>query len=73
MTMPSPAPVSPSSEADALNDVNFPALIEALNRTQLRLRLAFSNTGSAPTPGQRSARGAYTSLLSRAIRRRLNW
>jgi len=61
--MPSPAPASPNGELDALNDVIFPALEEALRRRQYRLQLASQNTGSpAATPKQQRAQAAHEKL-----------
>jgi serine/threonine-protein kinase 24/25/MST4 len=62
-SMPSPAPASPNGELDALNDVIFPALEEALRRRQYRLQLASQNTGSpAATPKQQRAQAAHEKL-----------
>jgi serine/threonine-protein kinase 24/25/MST4 len=55
--MPSPAPASPTGELDALNDVIFPALEEALKRRQYRLQQAFRHTGT--TPKQQRAQAAH--------------
>jgi serine/threonine-protein kinase 24/25/MST4 len=55
--MPSPAPTSPNGELDALNDVIFPALEEALKRRQYRLQQAFRQTGT--TPKQQRAQAAH--------------
>lgn len=59
-TMPSPAPASPTGELDALNDVIFPALEEALKRRQFRLQQAFRGTGT--TPKQQRAQAAHEKL-----------
>ncbi|TVY82560.1 Serine/threonine-protein kinase svkA [Lachnellula suecica] len=59
-TMPSPAPASPTGELDALNDVIFPALEEALKRRQVRLQQAFGRTGT--TPKQQRAQAAHEKL-----------
>jgi serine/threonine-protein kinase 24/25/MST4 len=62
-SMPSPAPASPSGELDALNDVIFPALEEALKRRQIRLQMTFSKDGNAvPTPAQQRAQAAHEKL-----------
>jgi serine/threonine-protein kinase 24/25/MST4 len=62
-SMPSPAPASPSGELDALNDVIFPALEEALKRRQFRLQVAFSKDGNtAQTPAQQRAQAAHEKL-----------
>ena len=58
--MPSPAPASPNGELDALNDVIFPALEEALKRRQYRLQQAFRSTGT--TPKQQRAQAAHDKL-----------
>ncbi len=59
-TMPSPAPASPTGELDALNDVLFPALEEALKRREYRLRQAFR--GSGTTPKQQRAQAAHEKI-----------
>ncbi|UNI17002.1 Non-specific serine/threonine protein kinase [Purpureocillium takamizusanense] len=41
-SFPSPAPTNPNGELDALNDVIFPALEEALKRRQARLQQAYA-------------------------------
>jgi serine/threonine-protein kinase 24/25/MST4 len=60
MSMPSPAPASPTGELDALNDVIFPALEEALKRRQYHLQHAFRGTGT--TPKQQRAQAAHEKL-----------
>ncbi|KAF6841009.1 ste ste20 ysk protein kinase [Colletotrichum musicola] len=52
-SFPSPAPSNPNGELDALNDVIFPALEEALKRRQIRLQQAFR-----PQPGSSSPAAA---------------
>lgn len=59
-TMPSPAPASPTGELDALNDVIFPALEEALKRRQVRLQQVFGRTGT--TPKQQRTQAAHEKL-----------
>ncbi|KAG4426681.1 hypothetical protein IFR04_000112 [Cadophora malorum] len=59
-SMPSPAPTSPTGELDALNDVIFPALEEALKRRQYHLQQMFRNTGT--TPKQQRAQAAHEKL-----------
>ncbi|CZR50830.1 related to severin kinase [Phialocephala subalpina] len=59
-SMPSPTPASPTGELDALNDVIFPALEEALKRRQYRLQQAFRGTGT--TPKQQRAQAAHEKL-----------
>jgi serine/threonine-protein kinase 24/25/MST4 len=56
-SMPSPAPASSTGELDALNDVLFPALEEALKRRQYRLQQAYRTTGI--TPSQQRAQAAH--------------
>jgi len=55
--MPSPTAASPNGELDALNDVIFPALEEALKRRQYRLQQAFRESGA--TPKQQRAQAAH--------------
>jgi serine/threonine-protein kinase 24/25/MST4 len=59
-SMPTPAPASPNGELDALNDVIFPALEEALKRRQYRLQQAFRATGT--TPKQQRAEAVHEKL-----------
>jgi serine/threonine-protein kinase 24/25/MST4 len=59
-SMPALAPASPNGELDALNDVIFPALEEALKRRQYRLQQAFRVTGT--TPKQQRAEAAHEKL-----------
>jgi len=59
--MPSPAPESPTGEIEALNDVIFPALEEALKRRQYRLQQAFRASGGT-TPKQQRAQAAHEKL-----------
>jgi serine/threonine-protein kinase 24/25/MST4 len=58
--MPSPAPANANGELDALNDVIFPALEEALIRRQYRLQQTFRQTSI--TPKQPRARAAHEKL-----------
>ncbi|KAL2124909.1 hypothetical protein VTJ04DRAFT_1274 [Mycothermus thermophilus] len=62
-SFPSPAPQNPNGELDALNDVIFPALEEALKRRQARLQQAFGPTAGQPpppvTPRQQRAEAAH--------------
>ncbi|CZS94707.1 hypothetical protein WAI453_013373 [Rhynchosporium graminicola] len=58
--MPAPAPNSPTGELDALNDVIFPALEEALKRRQYHLQQMFRNAGT--TPKQQRAQAAHEKL-----------
>jgi serine/threonine-protein kinase 24/25/MST4 len=57
LAFPSPAPSSPNGELDALNDVIFPALEEALKRRQVRLQR--QGSGMAATPRQQRAEAAH--------------
>lgn len=59
-SMPSPADASPTGELDALNDVIFPALEEALKRRQYHLQQMFRHTGA--TPKQQRAQAAHEKL-----------
>ena len=59
-SMPSPSPASPNGELDALNDVIFPALEEALKRRQYRLQQAVRSIGT--TPKQQRAQAAHDKL-----------
>jgi serine/threonine-protein kinase 24/25/MST4 len=62
-TMPSPAPANPNGELDALNDVIFPALEEALKRRQYRLQSTFARSAfSTPSPKQERAEAAHEKL-----------
>ncbi|EKD15506.1 ste20-like serine/threonine-protein [Drepanopeziza brunnea f. sp. 'multigermtubi' MB_m1] len=60
-SMPSPAATSPNGELDALNDVIFPALEEALKRRQYHLQQMFRNSGGT-TPKQQRAQAAHEKL-----------
>lgn len=51
-SFPSPAPAQANGELDALNDVIFPALEEALKRRQIRLQ---QSCPAGPTPGPAAA------------------
>jgi serine/threonine-protein kinase 24/25/MST4 len=64
---PSPAPPNPSGDADALNDVIFPALEEALKRRQIRLQALLQNRVNGAgdgglTPSQQRAEQAHKHL-----------
>ncbi|KAI0483279.1 kinase-like domain-containing protein [Xylariaceae sp. FL0804] len=73
---PSPAPANPNGELDALNDVIFPALEEALKRRQIRLQQAYHHQnqnllnnrqhGHGLGPGGRAAAGVVTPQQQRA-------
>ncbi|RDW73941.1 hypothetical protein BP5796_07383 [Coleophoma crateriformis] len=58
--MPDRAPSGSDGELDALNDVIFPALEEALKRRQFRLQQACRAAG--PTPKQQRAQAAHEKL-----------
>lgn len=57
-SFPSPAPANPNGELDALNDVMFPALEEALKRRQIRVQ-QLCNTGQMQSPEQQRAEAAH--------------
>ncbi|KAK1595568.1 kinase-like domain-containing protein [Colletotrichum navitas] len=67
---PAPAPSNPNGELDALNDVIFPALEEALKRRQIRLQQVFRPHQSSSstvamnqvTPKQQRAEAAHEKL-----------
>ncbi|KAK7413796.1 Serine/threonine-protein kinase PAK 6 [Neonectria punicea] len=63
-SFPSPAPANPNGELDALNDVIFPALEEALKRRQIHLQQSYK-PGQNPalvTPQQQRAEAAHEKL-----------
>lgn len=57
-SFPTPAPANPNGELDALNDVMFPALEEALKRRQIRVQ-QLCKPGQAQTPDQQRAEQAH--------------
>ncbi|KAG9250332.1 kinase-like domain-containing protein [Emericellopsis atlantica] len=57
-SFPTPAPANPNGELDALNDVMFPALEEALKRRQIRVQ-QLCPPGLAQTPEQQRAEAAH--------------
>lgn len=60
---PSPAPANPNGELDALNDVIFPALEEALKRREARLQQTFpAAEQAAMTAKQQRAEAAHDKL-----------
>ncbi|KAH8905005.1 Pkinase-domain-containing protein [Coniochaeta sp. PMI_546] len=68
-SFPSPAPQNPNGDLDALNDVIFPALEEALKRRQIRLQHLYrsnlhpSVSGGMPmTPRQQRAEAAHEKI-----------
>ncbi|KAF7552382.1 hypothetical protein G7Z17_g4336 [Cylindrodendrum hubeiense] len=65
-SFPSPAPANPNGELDALNDVIFPALEEALKRRQIHLQQTFK-PGNGPvmvSPTQQRAEAAHEKVRS---------
>lgn len=78
LTFPSSVPANPNSDLDALNDVIFPALEEALKRRQIRLQQVYPGRGSngssvsgssagsggpaPPTPKQQRAEAAHEKI-----------
>ena len=60
-SFPSPAPANPNGELDALNDVMFPALEEALKRRQIRVQ-QLCKPGQPQTPEQQRAEAAHERL-----------
>ncbi|KAK1249374.1 hypothetical protein MKX07_002890 [Trichoderma sp. CBMAI-0711] len=60
-TFPSPPAANPNGELDALNDVIFPALEEALKRRQIRLQHVYKPvpSGSTMSPKQQRAEAAH--------------
>ncbi|CAG9987932.1 unnamed protein product [Clonostachys byssicola] len=60
---PAPAPANPNGELDALNDVIFPALEEALKRRQIRLQqVCKPGMNQMLTPQQQRAEAAHERL-----------
>lgn len=47
LSFPAPAPANPNGDLDALNDVIFPALEEALKRRQIRLQQVYRSSASS--------------------------
>jgi serine/threonine-protein kinase 24/25/MST4 len=60
-SFPSPAPANPNGDLDALNDVIFPALEEALKRRQIRLQHLYRNERIL-TPQQQRAEAAHDKI-----------
>ncbi|KAK4132786.1 Pkinase-domain-containing protein [Trichocladium antarcticum] len=59
-TFPTPAPANPNGDLDALNDVIFPALEEALKRRQIHLQQQlYLAPGQPVTPKQQRAEAAH--------------
>lgn len=72
-SFPSPAPANANGELDALNDVIFPALEEALKRRQARLQQAFRSgqglgQGQQASQAQAQAQGGAAAALARQQR-----
>ncbi|KID72685.1 Serine/threonine-protein kinase svkA [Metarhizium brunneum] len=63
-SFPSPAPANPNGELDALNDVIFPALEEALKRRQIRLQQMYrpAQNGSPVSANQQRAEAAHEKI-----------
>ncbi|KAK3300697.1 kinase-like domain-containing protein [Chaetomium fimeti] len=63
LSFPTPSPSNPDSDLDALNDVIFPALEEALKRRQIHLQQAYRAEPGMPlppvTPKQQRAEAAH--------------
>ncbi|KAI2619282.1 Pkinase-domain-containing protein [Hypoxylon sp. NC1633] len=57
-SFPPPGPANPNGELDALNDVIFPALEEALKRRQIRLQQIYRNE-KVVTPQRQRAEAAH--------------
>ncbi|KAL2021358.1 hypothetical protein VTK56DRAFT_7223 [Thermocarpiscus australiensis] len=66
LSFPSPAPANPNGDLDALNDVIFPALEEALKRRQIRLQQLYRPEPGMPvppvTPKQQRAEAAHEKI-----------
>ncbi|KAI1265871.1 Pkinase-domain-containing protein [Xylariaceae sp. FL1019] len=60
-SFPSPAPANPNGELDALNDVIFPALEEALKRRQIHLQQLYRNE-QVITPQRQRAEAAHDKI-----------
>jgi serine/threonine-protein kinase 24/25/MST4 len=60
-SFPSPAPANSNGELDALNDVIFPALEEALKRRQIRLQQLYRND-QVVTPQRQRAEAAHDKI-----------
>ncbi|KAI1857852.1 uncharacterized protein JN550_012992 [Neoarthrinium moseri] len=60
-SFPPPAPSNPNGELDALNDVIFPALEEALKRRQIRLQQLYRND-HVVTPQRQRAEAAHDKI-----------
>ncbi|KAK4174503.1 putative serine/threonine-protein kinase [Triangularia setosa] len=66
LSFPSPAPANPNGDLDALNDVIFPALEEALKRRQISLQQLYRPEPGKPfppvTPSQQRAEAAHEKI-----------
>ena len=65
LSFPTPAPANPNGDLDALNDVIFPALEEALKRRQINLQQQMYYNPSHPSQGPAAA-GVVTPKQQRA-------
>jgi serine/threonine-protein kinase 24/25/MST4 len=61
LSFPTPAPANPNGDLDALNDVIFPALEEALKRRQINLQQAY-RPDQPVTPKQQRAEAAHDKI-----------
>ncbi|KAJ9157913.1 Serine/threonine-protein kinase svkA [Pleurostoma richardsiae] len=61
LAFPSPAPANPNGDLDALNDVIFPALEEALKRRQIRLQQLYRGAAPGPSGSSSSTSGTNNS------------
>ncbi|KAK4184709.1 putative serine/threonine-protein kinase [Podospora australis] len=65
-SFPSPAPANPNGDLDALNDVLFPSLEEALKRRQVNLQHVYRPDPNLPvppvTPSQQRAEAAHEKI-----------
>ncbi|KAK3362363.1 kinase-like domain-containing protein [Lasiosphaeria hispida] len=66
LSFPTPAPTNSNGDLDALNDVIFPALEEALKRRQIRLQQVYRPEpgfpAAPPTPSQQRAEAAHEKI-----------
>jgi serine/threonine-protein kinase 24/25/MST4 len=58
LAFPTSAPPNPNGDLDALNDVIFPALEEALKRRQVRMQQLYGQQASGVSASQQAAVGA---------------
>lgn len=69
VSFPSPVPANPNGELDALNDVIFPALEEALKRRQIRVQKLARAATSTATATTTAAQVAQAEVAHDKIRR----